>query len=242
MDKEAEAEGYCDTSLEPEDIEKVIEEEIKEEDQDQEHIVVIPLSNKDTFTYDECGKSKKTLKQLIDHKLSHKKITCEKCDKTISYINRAKHAKRCKGILHCDTEDCNFQTKYKEIMTKHKRKHQRHLCEDCGHLAKSVSKLDKHKEKEHRARNPVEFKCSFCDYKSTYKFNRDAHTKMYCREKRRIVGIDDKVSPITPEEATEWFSSTNCTMSDFNILLSRFSDKFGPRIIEQGCKVNFAYP
>ena len=107
MDKEAEAEGYCDTSLEPEDIEKVIEEEIKEEDQDQEHIVVIPLSNKDTFTYDECGKSKKTLKQLIDHKLSHKKITCEKCDKTISYINRLKHANRCKakGILHCDEED-----------------------------------------------------------------------------------------------------------------------------------------
>ena len=105
MDKEAEAEGCCDTSLEPEDIEKVIEEEIKEEDQEQEHIVVIPLNNNDTCTCDKCGKSKKTLKQLIDHKLSHKKITCEKCDKTISYINRAKHAKRCKGILHCDEED-----------------------------------------------------------------------------------------------------------------------------------------
>ena len=51
MDKEAEAEGCCDTSLEAEDIEKVIEEEIKEEDQEQEHIVVIPLNNNDTFMY-----------------------------------------------------------------------------------------------------------------------------------------------------------------------------------------------
>ena len=46
MDKEAK--GCCDTSL---DIEKVIEEEIKEEDQEQEHIVVIPLNNNDTFMY-----------------------------------------------------------------------------------------------------------------------------------------------------------------------------------------------
>ena len=122
------------------------EEEIKEEDQEQEHVVTIPLNNNDTFTCDECGKSKETLKQLIDHKLSHKRIICEKCDKTISYINRLKHANRCKGILHCDEEDCIFQTKYKEIMSKHKRKHQRHLCKDCGHFTKTVSKLKKHKE------------------------------------------------------------------------------------------------
>ena len=38
MDKGAEAEGCSDTSLEPKDIEKVIEEEIKEEDQEQEHM------------------------------------------------------------------------------------------------------------------------------------------------------------------------------------------------------------
>ena len=102
MDKEAEAEGYCDTSLEPEDIEKVIEEEIKEEDQEQEHIVVILLNNNDTFTCDECGKNEKTLKQLIDHRLSHKKITCEKC---VIFMNRLKHSNRCKGgysTYYCD--------------------------------------------------------------------------------------------------------------------------------------------
>ena len=203
--------------------------------QEQEHIVVIPLNNNDTFTCDECGKSKKTLKQLIGHKLSHKKITCEKCDKTISYINRLKHANRCKGILHCDEEDCNFQTKYKEIMSRHKRKHQRHLCEDCGHVAKTVSKLKKHKEKEHIARDPVVFKCNFCDYKSTHKSHRDTHTKIYCKEKRRLDGI--KVSPFTQEDVVEWFSSTNCTKTDFNILLTKISEKY-PRILEQGCKVN----
>ena len=265
MDKGAEAEGCSDTSLEPKDIEKVIEEEIKEEDQEQEHVVTIPLNNNDTFTCDECGKSKETLKQLIDHKLSHKRIICEKCDKTISYINRLKHANRCKGILHCDEEDCNFQTKYKEIMSRHKRKHQRHLCEDCGHLAKTVSKLKKHKEKfheardqrhlcedcghvaktvskltkhkekEHIARDPVVFKCNFCDYKSTHKSHRDTHTKIYCKEKRRLDGI--KVSPFTQEDVVEWFSSTNCTKTDFNILLTKISEKY-PRILEQGCKVN----
>ena len=65
MDKEAEAEGCCDTSLEPQDIEKVIAEEIKEEDQEQEHIVVvILLNNNDTFTCDKCGKSKRNLETV----------------------------------------------------------------------------------------------------------------------------------------------------------------------------------
>ena len=40
-----------DTSLEPEDNEKVIEKEINEGDQEQEHIVGIPLNNNDTFMY-----------------------------------------------------------------------------------------------------------------------------------------------------------------------------------------------
>ena len=43
-----------------ENFEKVIEEELKEEDQEQEDIIVIPLKNNNTFTCDECGKSKKT--------------------------------------------------------------------------------------------------------------------------------------------------------------------------------------
>ena len=40
-----------------ENFEKVIEEELKEEDQEQEDIFVIPLNNNNTFTCDECGKS-----------------------------------------------------------------------------------------------------------------------------------------------------------------------------------------
>ena len=58
--EEVETEGCCDTSLMSENFEKVIEEEIKEEDQEQEDIIVIPLKNNNTFTCDECGKSKKT--------------------------------------------------------------------------------------------------------------------------------------------------------------------------------------
>ena len=229
MDTEAEA--SCEIDLEAE-VDRVIEKEIKEEE-----IVVIPLNKNESFTCDECGKSKKTLKQLLDHKRVHKKVTCDKCQKTISYIRRSKH--KCKGILYCDDEECSFQTKYKEIMLRHKRIHQRHMCEECGHLAKTVTKLNKHKEEEHRQVPEAEFKCSFCDYKSNRKNNRDIHTKNYCKEKRRQDGIDDKVVPITPEETMEWFRSTNCTKSDFNILLMRISERY-PRILERGCKVNIA--
>ena len=51
------------------DVDRVIEKEIKEEE-----IVVIPLNKNESFTCDECGKSKKTLKQLLDHKRVHKSI------------------------------------------------------------------------------------------------------------------------------------------------------------------------
>ena len=64
-------------------------------------------------------------------------------------------------------------------MSKHKRKHQRHLCKNCGHFTKTVSKLKKHKEKEQKARDPVEFKCNFCYFKSTHKSHRDTHTKIF---------------------------------------------------------------
>ena len=61
MDEEVEVEGSCDTRLmSEENFEKVIGEELKEEDQEQEDIIVIPLKNNNTFTCDECGKSKKT--------------------------------------------------------------------------------------------------------------------------------------------------------------------------------------
>ena len=67
---DTEAEDSCETDLEAE-----VDKEIKEEE-----IVIIPLNGEDAFTCDECGKSKKTLKQLTDHKRSHKKVTCDKCE------------------------------------------------------------------------------------------------------------------------------------------------------------------
>ena len=112
---DTEAEDSCETDLEAE-----VDKEIKEEE-----VVIIPLNGEDAFTCDECGKSKKTLKQLTDHKRSHKKVTCDKCERTISYINRFKH--KCNGVLKCDDEECSFQTKFKDIMKKHKRKHQRQI-------------------------------------------------------------------------------------------------------------------
>ena len=66
MDTEAEA--SCEIDLEAE-VDRVIEKEIKED-----KIVVIPLNKNESFTCDECGKSKKTLKQLLDHKRVHKSI------------------------------------------------------------------------------------------------------------------------------------------------------------------------
>ena len=59
---ETEAEANCEIDLEAE-VEKI-----------EEEIVIIPLNKNESFTCDECGKSKKTLKQLLDHKRVHKSI------------------------------------------------------------------------------------------------------------------------------------------------------------------------
>lgn len=166
------------------------------------------------FTCEECGKQTDSLLKLRKHQRCHRTLHCKKCDKKISTINKAKHSKLCKG---------------KKVRSK---------CSMCEYSTTSTFKMEKHKHREHPmpVSKPVKepHKCQYCDKVFSRKFARDLHEAKNCRLRNLQL---DTLTPLTEEEALDWFSSTNMTKKDFDIIISKLEQKFGDNIIQRGTKV-----
>ena len=89
--------------------------------------------------------------KLKSHRRTHKTFLYKKCEKSVSLNNKQRHMKICKGkgndneaaavtILHCD--ECEYQTTKKYNLKRHKEKHSRIICDECGKSFTSLLKLD----------------------------------------------------------------------------------------------------
>ena len=175
----------------------------------------IDKSNTVLFTCEECGTQKDSFRKLWNHQRCHKTFKCRKCDKQISYANRGRHAKLCKG----------------------KKSSQK--CDKCEYSTTSTSKMERHKQRLHPV--PVQKpakespQCQYCGKVFMRKQHCKDHEAKYCRV--RNLQLNDSLTPLTDKEAMQWHSSTNMTKKDWSIILSLMEKKWGNAIIHRGTKV-----
>ena len=93
------------------------------------------------FICPDCGASVIGVKALSDHRRTHRTFLCSRCDKEIGVNQKKRHLDICMvEELSCD--QCEYKTKFEKQLDKHKKTHQRHICDQCPYLAKSISKLE----------------------------------------------------------------------------------------------------
>ena len=128
--------------------------------------------------------------------------------------------------------------------------HEKHFCDvvGCGKEFHGKKKLLAHKRKDHKPvfapqvcpkqgpkNQPKIHQCGWCDYVTRYTTHHQDQVKR-CPAKKRAEGLGIK-EPITKDELGLLYSLTNkCSMTEFNIILDFFMQKFGKHFFEQGAK------
>ena len=189
------------------------------------------------FVCQECGLVLETATKLKSHRRNHKTFLCDKCEKSVSLSNKQRHMKICKGkgneavtILHCD--ECDYQTSKKYNMKRHKEKHSRINCDECGKSFTSLQKLDEHKSLVHPV---LYYHCEHCEFKSTKKWIRNRHQELNCRVKKSKL-----IPALSKEEALLLFSDCNITKKAFNRILGHLRRKYGSHVAKN-CTVSFYF-
>ena len=111
-----------------------------------------------------CGKTFRFDSELKSHKLTHRHITMEHCAKpgcNKSYFSASDLAKHV--LMHSDKiwncPECDYNTKDKQLLKSHKRKHEQtvqYTCLRCGKGFVYYTQWSRHK----KAENCTELKCS----------------------------------------------------------------------------------
>ena len=83
------------------------------------------------------------MKLFLNHKQVHKTIKCESCGESFNYKAYYSHRKVCQ-VYKCDL--CDFETKSKKDLTKHKKVHQSNIkrCLFCTYTTQDSSNLKRH--------------------------------------------------------------------------------------------------
>ena len=194
-------------------------------------------SDKNEWMCDECPQNFKLESELHNHtKKYHDKteVLCPHCGILIvGKRNLLHHIRGSHEMAKCNK--CNIEMKKKNIkrhllrcsnddtLSRHIKLHHapEFKCDKCDFSTKDKNLLGNHKRYKHsptKAQKDPEifFKCSWCPYQSKRKANLERHIGK-CQAKKRIEPLN--MVPFSKEELGKIFSETDCTATDFNVIL-----------------------
>ena len=210
--------------------------------------------DKKEYTCEVCGVCVKGARSFYNHKRNHKKYQCPKCEKHLVIHDKAAHIRKCKGvkdkIRKCEHEGCTFTTERPSHLKKHMETHREVFCDvvGCGKKFHGQKKLNAHKRKEHKPlfapqvcpkqgpkKEPKIHRCQWCSFQTRFTTHLKDHLNSCAAKKRAEAAGPDE--PVTKDELGLLYSLTNkCSMTEFNIILEFFMNKFGKEFFEQGAK------
>ena len=165
-------------------------------------------------------------RNLLHHiRGSHEMAKCNKCNIEMKKKNIKRHLLRCSNddvsLFSCS--ECDYKTPRKDTLSRHIKLHHapEFKCDKCDFSTKDKNLLGNHKRYKHsptKAQKDPEifFKCSWCPYQSKRKANLERHIGK-CQAKKRIEPLN--MVPFSKEELGKIFSETDCTATDFNVIL-----------------------